>query len=321
LAGLVTTLLLYEARTLPRLTEHLPTAMLHPLSLAGQGLLLAVLVTLCGDWLRLRAGRRELLRLEQHKADTWAGAALADDLLAAGFPERLPTLPAAPEDAREAEEALDADCEAEFAVRVQHWVACLRRRWRRYWLLAFLLLPSGFALTVLGLHGVEFGPRGEELFLPLDVATGETVVVCLLALWLRRGWQRLLAGWRQQAGTREAQLALFPELVLPCAPPEGEVAVDPGAETSEANGHLRSAVSAPAALEGESVTVVEWCDLLVEAVTPPAQEGHASNTGPTKSSTAGPTVLGDAESPPPEKRPAPAASWQGDLQLVEDEEA
>jgi hypothetical protein len=322
LAGLFATLLLYEVRTLPWLTDHLPAAMLHPLSLAGQGLLLAVLVTLCGDWLRLRAGRRDLRRLEQHKADAWAGAALADDLLAAGFPERLQTLPASPEDAREAEEALDADCEAEFAVRVQHWVACLRRRWRRYWLLAFLLLPTGFALTFLGLHGVASVPRREELFLPLDVATVETVVVCLLALWLRRGWQRLLAGWRQQAGTREAQLALFPELVLPGVPPEGFHAGDPEAETGDAKDPFRAAGgAASAAPEGEPVFVVEWCDLAAEPAAPPAPEEQVNNPGPTKLSTPRPTVLGHAESPPPEKRRAPAASWQGDLQLVEDDEA
>jgi hypothetical protein len=321
LAGLLTSVVLYEVRTLPVVAEHLPAALVHPLSLAGQGLLLAALVTLGGDWRRLRAGRRDLRRLEQHDGDTWAGAALVDDLLAAGFPERLQTLPASPEHARETEEALDADCAAAFTARVQRWLVRLRRRGRRYWLLAVLLLLPGCALTALGLYGAAFGPRRDELFLPPAVAAGETVVVCLLALWLRRGWQRLLAGWRRQAAGREVQLALFPDLVLPCGLPAGHAVEHPEAGGG-VNGHCGSAAdTAAAAPAGEPVPVLEWIDLPAEGEETPPARPRQGDAGPTKLAAVRPTVLGGPEGPPPPKRRPPVTPLQGDLQLVEDDEA
>jgi hypothetical protein len=312
LAGLLLALALSQARTLPFLGEHVPASLLHPLFLAGQGLLLALLATLLGDWRRLRAGRRGLRRWEHQEGDTWA-AALTDDLLTAGFPERFPSVPASPEDALEAEEALDAACAAEFAGRVRCWTECLRRRWRRYWLLALLLLPPGLAVTALGLAVQAFGARHTELFLPLDVATAETVVVCLLALWLRYGWQRLLGEWRRRAGVREVQLALFPDLVLPWGSPEEQVAVPAEADGDESNGQGQE--DPPPGWEGEPVAVVEWSDAPAEmAVTPPTP-------APTTLATARPTVLGDGATPPAGEQRSPEARWQGDLQLVEDDEA
>jgi hypothetical protein len=322
LVGVLAALAVYQFRALPLITEHVPASILHPLSLAGGGLFLAILVTLCGDWRRLRAGRREVRRLGQQDGDNWAVATLTDDLLAAGFPERFRALPASPEDAREAEEELDADCAAEFAGRVQGWTECLRRRWRRYWLLALLLLLPGLALTALGLRGSPLGPPSGELFLSLGVATAETVVVCLLALWLRGRWQQLLVEWRERAGMRETQLALFPDLVLPSGQPEGRLAVQPEAGTEELNGQSCSAGAEwVIEVEGEPVPGVEWSDLPAEpAVTSPAEGRPGSNPGPTKLATGKPTVLGETESPPPEEKRPQEAPWNGDLQLVEDDE-
>jgi hypothetical protein len=318
LTGALFALVLSAARLLPFVAEHLPEALLHPLFLAGAGLFLAGIVTLCGDGRRLWISARELRALGRDDHPTWARDALVADLLAVDFPGRFRSLPAAPGQAEKIEAEIDADCAWEFHTRQQLWTACLRRRWLYYWVLGCLILPPIVVLTVLQFHGGAsaavsldaFVPLRDNRFLPLEVATLQTATVCLLALGLHWGWRRLLKAWRKQASQREVQLSLFPELVLPSPP---HVLAEPES--------VAPAVSeAPAVTEGGAVSVVEWGDFVIDE--PGAAPADSGNPPPTTLAAGKPTVMA-SDTEPPSRRTPPKTEppLRGDLQLVEEDEA